>query len=121
MQVPWIALVLFMLGVGFSALYGLTVSGHFPAEFRADVLRGGAGAAVLWGTIIVTGIAAATTLIVGWMILPWYALAIGGGMMLLATPLLLRPFPDWFVNGRAGLLTFAAGAMVTASLLCVAA
>jgi hypothetical protein len=115
--IPWIALVLFMLGVGFSALYGLTVSGHFPAEFRADELRGGAGAAVLWGTIVVTGIAAATTLIVGWMILPWYALAIGGGMMLLATPLLLRPFPDWFVNGRVGLLTFAAGASVAATIM----
>jgi len=119
--VPWIELALFMSGMGLSALYGLTVSGHFPAEFRADALKGSAGAVVIWGTIVMTGAAAAVTLIVGWMVLPWYAVVIGGGAVLLAAPVLLRPFPDWFVNGRAGVLSFAIGATVTAIVMWAAA
>ena len=49
-------------------------------------------------------------------LLPWPAIVIGGGAMLLATPLLLRPFPDRFVNGLAGLATFAMSALGTAVL-----
>jgi hypothetical protein len=119
--IPWFELVLFVAGVGFIALYGLTVSGHFPAEFRATELRTGLGAAILWGTIATTCAATAVTLLVGWIVLPWYAIAIGAGMVLLATPLLLRPLPDWFVNGRAGLLTFAGGAAASAIVMWVAA
>jgi hypothetical protein len=121
MTVPVIELLLFMAGVALAALYGLTVSGHFPAEFRAAGLKSGLGATVLWGTIITTFAATLVTLLVGWRVLPWYAIAIGGGMMLLATPLLLRPLPDWFVNGPAGLLTFAGGAAVSATVMWVAA
>jgi hypothetical protein len=119
--IPWFELVLFVSGVGFSALYGLTVSGHFPAEFRAAELRTGLGATILWATIITTCAATAVTLLVGWTVLPWYAIAIGAGMVLLATPLLLRPLPDWFVNGPAGLLTFAGGAAVSAIIVWIAA
>jgi hypothetical protein len=121
MQIPWIELALFMSAIGFAALYGLTVSGHFPAEFRADELKGETGAVILWGTLALTGMAAVATLVVAWRVLPWYAIVIGGGAVLLATPLLLRPFPDWFVNGRAGLLAFAAGATVSAALMWIAA
>ena len=117
MTVPVIGLLLFMAGVTFTALYGLTVSGHFPAEFRATELRTGLGAAILWTTIIITCAATAVTVLVGWIVLPWYAIAIGAGMVLLAIPLLLRPFPDWFVNGPAGLLTCAGGAAVSAIIL----
>ena len=35
----------------------------------------------------------------------------GGGAMLLAAPLALQPFPDWLVNGRAGLVLFAVVAL----------
>jgi hypothetical protein len=45
---------------------------------------------------------------------------IGGGAMVLFAPLLLQPFPDSFVNGRRGLLTFAgiaAGLTLVASRL----
>jgi hypothetical protein len=115
--VPWLELALFTLGIGLAALYGLTVSGHFPAEYRADALAGRAGGIVLWGTIVVTGVAVAAMLFVAWKTLPWYAIVIGGGAMLLAAPLLLRPFPDWFVNGRAGLLTFAAATAATAVVI----
>jgi hypothetical protein len=50
-------------------------------------------------------------------VLPWTAIIIGGGAALLAGPLLLRVFPDAFVDGMAGLLTFSAAAMVVALLL----
>jgi hypothetical protein len=121
MTIPVVELLLFMVAVALVALYGLTVSGHFPAEFRAAELRTGLGAAILWGTIVTTCAATAVTLLVGWIVLPWYAIAIGAGMVLLATPLLLRPLPDWFVNGRAGLLTFAGGAAASAIVMWVAA
>jgi hypothetical protein len=121
MTVPIAELLLFMLAVGVAALYGLTVSGHFPAEFRAAALRDAAGTAIMWATIVAMGIAVAVSLGIAWRVLPWYALVIGGGAMLLAAPLLLRPFPDWFVNGRAGLLTFAAAGIATALAMWAAA
>jgi hypothetical protein len=37
--------------------------------------------------------------------------------VLLFAPLLLQPLPDSFVNGRRGLLVFAAGAVVLAALM----
>src|SRR5262245_10224511 len=120
-MLPIAELLLFMLGVGLAAVYGLTVSGHFPAEFRAAALRGGAGAAIMWGTIVAMCVALAVMLATAWALLPWYAIVIGGGGMLLAAPLLLRPFPDWFVNGRAGLLTFAAAGIATAIVMWAAA
>jgi hypothetical protein len=116
-MVPWIELVLFMAAVALLALYGLTLSGHFPAEFRAPELRSGFGAMTMWTTIVAACLAAVIVLSVAWRVLPWYAVTIGGGGMLLAAPLLLRPFPDRFVNGRAGLVTFAAGATAVAIIL----
>jgi hypothetical protein len=56
-------------------------------------------------------------LVLAWMALPWYATVIGGGAALLFAPLLLQPLPDSFVNGRRGLLVFAAGAVVLAALM----
>ena len=42
---------------------------------------------------------------------------ITGDLWLLFAPLLLRPFPDRFVNGRAGLAAFAAAAVaITAAM-----
>jgi hypothetical protein len=52
MTLPWVELIIFAIAVGLLALYGLTFSGHFPAEFRNPQLRGGLGAAILWGTLI---------------------------------------------------------------------
>jgi hypothetical protein len=100
MTVPVAELLLFMLAVGVAALYGLTI---------------------MWGTIAVMGIAVVAALSIAWHVLPWYAIVIGGGAMLLAAPLLLRPFPDWFVNGRAGLLTFAAAGVAAVLVMWAAA
>jgi hypothetical protein len=88
------------------ALYALTVSGHFPAEYRAPGLRTAAGQVLLWGTLV---LCTALTVVVAhfaWRHVPLYAAAIGGGAMLLAAPLILQPLPDSFVNGRRGLLVF---------------
>lgn len=105
---PLADLAVFMGLVLVLSLYGLTVSGHFPAEFRADGLKSGAGSAVLWGTIVISSVLAIAALAFAWSRLPLYAAVIGGGAMVLAAPLLLQPLPDSFVNGRRGLITFVA-------------
>ena len=76
-------LLLFMANVLMLALYGLTISGHFPAEHRAEHLRTGAGPLLLWATIAATAAAAVITLLFAWRLIPWYAAVIGGGAMLL--------------------------------------
>src|SRR5438128_1845135 len=76
-----------------AALYGLAASGHFPAEFRPKKLQRGWGALVLWGTMIATGLAGTSVLVLAWRALPWYATVIGGGAALLFAPLLLQPLP----------------------------
>ena len=113
----WPQLLLFMGAMMLIALYGLTVSGHFPAEFRGETLKGGSGAVALWVSIAVAVSAAGLTLLRGWETLPWYAVVIGAGAMLLFAPLLLRPLPDSFVNGRGGLVVFSGGAALLAFLL----
>ena len=93
----WIVFGYFMAGVLAVALYGLTASGHFPAEARSAKFKDGWGSLVLWGTLAVTALAAAA--------------------MLLCAPLLLQPLPDSFVNGRRGLVSFSTAAIVVAGLM----
>jgi hypothetical protein len=109
-------LALFMALVLVLSLYGLAVAGHFPVEHRSPSLRTTGGAAILWGTIALAVLLAIATLAIAWQRLPIYAAVIGGGMALLAAPLLLQPFPDTFVNGRRGLLSFAGLALLLALL-----
>jgi hypothetical protein len=113
----WIVFGYFMAGVLAVALYGLTASGHFPAEARSAKFKGGCDALVLWGTLAVTALAAVAMLLKSWWILPWYLQVIGGGAMLLFAPLLLQSLPDSFVNGRRGLIAFSAVAVVLAGLM----
>jgi hypothetical protein len=115
----WGALALFMGAVLSAALYGLSVSGHFPPEFRSEQLRRRWGALLLWATMAVTCLASAAALVAAWNILPWYATVIGGGAVLLGAPLLLQPLPDSFVNGRSALVGFSAGAALLAILMLV--
>lgn len=100
-----------------AALYGLSVSGHFPAEFRPPKLQGTLGCLILWGTMAGAGLAALAALALAWRALPWYATVIGGGAVLLFAPSLLQRLPDTFVNGRRGLLVFAGSALVLAGLM----
>ena len=114
----WPQLLLFMGAVMLIALYGLTASGHFPAEFRSESLKG-SGATILWSTMAVAAAAGVAALLRGWGALPWHAAVISAGAMLLFAPLLLRPLPDSFVNGRSALLIFSTGAAVLAAVLWV--
>jgi hypothetical protein len=117
MTLPWGELALFMIAIAFIALYSLTVSGHFPAESRATELQTGIGAMIIWGTLLAVLLATVVGLSVAFSVLPWPAITIAGGAMVLVAPLLLRPLPDRIVNGPAGLLTFATGAVATALIL----
>jgi hypothetical protein len=117
MTLYWGALALFMISVAFLALYGLTVSGHFPADVRAPALRSAIGATTLWATLVAAALAAIVTIAVAVRVLPWSAIIIGGGAMLLFVPLLLRPLPDRFVNGYSALIAFASGAALAALIL----
>jgi hypothetical protein len=112
--IPWGPLLLFMAGIALLALYGLAASGHFPAATRSPEMKSQSGATILWGTLGMAGLATVIALVAAWIALPWYAIVIGGGAMLLLVPLLLQAFPDRFVDGRVGLLSLAgaAGAVV---------
>jgi hypothetical protein len=100
-------LLVFMALVLILALYGLTVSGHFPAEFREPDLKTGSGNAIIWGSIALSALTAFVTLALAWYRLPLAPAIIGGGAMILFAPLLLQPLPDSFVDGRQGLIIFA--------------
>ena len=104
-QLP--ALLIFMALVLVLSLYGLTVSGHFPAEPGSPLLGTRLGGVIVWCTLSISLCVLAVTLYFAWRMVPATAAIIGGGAMVLVAPLLLRPFPDRFVDDRAGLLAFA--------------
>jgi hypothetical protein len=112
----WFALVMFMALVLSVSLYGLTVSGHFPSEHRSEQFRTGAGAAILCLSMAATAAASVCAVAYAARTLPWYAGVIGGGLAVLIAPLLLQPLPDSFVDGRHGLLAFAAASIVLAAI-----
>jgi hypothetical protein len=117
----WLWLGLFTAGMLAAALYGLAASGHFPAAARSDRFKSGAGALVLWATLILTALSAADMIVQSWWVLPWHFSLLGGGAMLLFAPLVLQAFPDSFVDGRRALLAFSACAVVLAALMRVTA
>src|SRR5436190_11423272 len=110
----WLALALFMLLMAAVSLHGLAASGQFPQEHRGAAFRSATGGVILFGSIAVTGLSLLAGLLFAARAIPWYAAVIGGGRPVLFTPLLLRPWPDTFVNGRAALLLFSAIAAVAA-------
>jgi hypothetical protein len=112
-----IALVLFTALMLFASLHGLSASGHFPRGSRLPDMATGAGRAVLWGSIVVTALCFFVALAAAWLLIPWYASVIGGGGAVLVAPLVLRWFPDRFVDGKAALVAFAATATVLAVML----
>jgi hypothetical protein len=112
---PFADLAVFMALILVLTLYGLTASGHFPAA-RAPALQCSAGRIILWVTLAIAGGVLASALLFAWRRLPFYAAVIGGGAMILIAPLLLQPMPDSFVDGRRGLLAFAAVELALALL-----
>jgi hypothetical protein len=113
-------LILFMTLLLSAALCGLAASGHFPEEHRSPALRSRAGTLILFGSLALSAISLIAGAALVWRAVPWYAAVIGGGAVVLAAPLLLRPFPDSFVNGRAALVTFAGASALLVLLLCYA-
>jgi hypothetical protein len=112
------AVLLFIALVLSVALTALAASGHFPPEHRASSLRSGAGRAILFGACAVSALALVVGAATAWAVLPWPAAVIGAGAAMLTAPLVLRPLPDAFVNGRAALLAFAgASALLALALL----
>jgi hypothetical protein len=112
-----IALLLFTVLMLFASLHGLSASGHFPRASRLAGMATGTGSAVLWGSIVITAVCVAVALAAAWMSIPWYAAVIGGGGAILVAPLVLRWFPDRFVDGKAALVGFASAAMAPAAIL----
>jgi hypothetical protein len=114
-----IPLLSFMVLLLAASLCGLAASGHFPREHRSPALRTGAGAFILFGSLVVSLLSLMVGIAVVWQAVPWYAVVIGGGAVVLAAPLLLRPLPDAFVNGRAALMIFAGASVMITVLLCM--
>jgi hypothetical protein len=112
----WLKLALFMALLCACSLCGLAASGHFPRQRHASD-GGGTEAAILFGSIGVSGACAAVGVAVAARSLPWPAAVIGAGLVLLAAPLLLRAMPDQLVDGHAALIVCAAAATLFASVL----
>ncbi len=112
-----IPIVLFMALVLAASLQALAASGHFPRPHRASAWASGFGPIILFGSmaLVIVGLAAGTAAAL--RLIPWYAAIIGGGLSVLAAPLVLQWFPDRFVDGRGSLLAFAAVSVVLALLL----
>ncbi|MFZ0104882.1 MAG: hypothetical protein WAL49_21605 [Pseudolabrys sp.] len=119
-EAVWIPLALFTTLLLFVSLHALAASGQFPREHRAPALMSGGGAIVLYGTIAVALISLLAALFAAWRLIPWYAAVIGGGLAILAAPLVLEKFTDRFVDGRTSLVSFAgAGALLAFLLVCL--
>jgi hypothetical protein len=116
-----VPLLLFMTLLLAAALCALAASGHFPSEHRAAALRSAAGSGILYGALALSALCTLAGIALIAPVVPWYAAVIGGGGVILATPLLLQPFSDNFVNGRGALLTFAGTSVLMAALLYCAA
>lgn len=116
-EAVWIPLALFTTLLLFVSLHALAASGQFPREHRAPALMSGGGAIVLYGTIAVALISLLAALVAAWRLIPWYAAVIGGGLAILAAPLVLQQFSDRFVDGRTSLVSFAGADALLAFLL----
>ncbi|MGB8756305.1 MAG: hypothetical protein WCD26_11850 [Pseudolabrys sp.] len=116
-EAVWIPLTLFTTLLLFVSLHALAASGQFPREHRAPALMSGGGAIVLYGTIAVALISLLAALVAAWRLIPWYAAVIGGGLAILAAPLVLQKFTDRFVDGRTSLVSFAGAGALLAFLL----
>jgi hypothetical protein len=72
---------------------------------------------LLYGSIAVACVSLALGLVCAITLVAWYVIVIGGGLALLATPLLLQQCSDRFVNGTAALIGFAAISAALALLM----
>jgi hypothetical protein len=116
-----VSLALFAALIMAVSLQLLAASGHFPLQARRPAMKGAPAVLLLWFSLAMTAGALIVGALAAWERLPWEGLIIAGGLVLLSAPLVLQQFPDRFVDGRAALVTFAAGAIACALLLVIAA
>ena len=112
-----VPLILMMALLLAASLCGLAASGHFPRERRSPSLGSRTGSLILFGSLVLSMISLAVGVTIACRVVPWYAAVIGGGAMVLATPLVLQPLPDRFVDGPGALITFAGASVAIALLL----
>ncbi len=112
-----IELILFMVLVLAASMLGLSASGQFPFQHRTKPFRSTFGILILFGSILLSAGALVACIYYVHASVPWYALVIGGGMMVLITPLVLRVFSDEFVDGRASVLAFSSLAVAACGAL----
>jgi hypothetical protein len=112
-----LALALIMALLLAFSLQGLAASGHFPKEHRAPALTSRTGAIVLHGSTAISALSLVVGILAAWQSIPWYAGVIGGGLVLLAAPLLLRLMSDAIVNSRALLVALGATSVALAVVL----
>jgi hypothetical protein len=99
------------------SMHGLAASGHFPEEHRSAALRAGAGALILFGSLLISLLSLAAGIVLAVRMIPWFAAVIGGGATVLAAPLVLRLLPHAIVNGRMALIVLSGAAAVVAAIM----
>ena len=109
-------LALFAAAILSFGLYVLAVSGHFPRHARAPA-GSTVGSAVVWGGNAVSALALLIALAAAWLLIPWYAAVIAGGLAILSAPLVLQVFPDAFIDGHGALVGFAGASIALAVAL----
>ncbi|HXL64312.1 MAG TPA: hypothetical protein VN938_04570 [Xanthobacteraceae bacterium] len=114
---PLIALLLLVLLVSAATLQGLAASGHFPLRDDCAKPAFRSGRAILFSSIGVALLALVAGTIAALRLTSWSAAIIAGGLSLLFAPLVLRAFPNRFVDGAGALVSFAAATVAAAVIL----
>jgi hypothetical protein len=112
-----IPLLPFVLLVSAAALQGLAVSGHFPLRDGGAKAGSQPRRATLFASTAVTFLALIAGSTVALRLTSWSAAIIAGGFSLLFAPLLLRMFPDRFINGAGALIAFTGATLTAAAIL----
>ena len=112
-----IALLPFAVLMGAATLQGLAASGHFPRRGDGAKSAFQPGPRVLYGSIAIAFLALVAGSAAALRLTSWSAAIIAGGLALLFAPLLLRVFPDRFVDGAGALIAFTSAALAAAAVL----
>jgi hypothetical protein len=112
-----IPLLPFVLLVLAATLQGLAASGHFPLRDSGTKSTAQPGRATLLASIAVTLLALLAGCTALLRLTAWSAAIIAGGLSLLFAPILLRVFPDRFINGAGALIVFTGGTLAAAAVL----
>ncbi len=100
----WLGLGVLALQVLVVELLVLCLSGHFPLAVQQPEFKSPAGRLLLTASVLVCALS--VVLAVGFALrrLPVPSAIIAAGVALLTAPLILKQFPDRFVDGRQGLV-----------------